>query len=45
MIQAQHFTEAIQTLDQPLTVETKPRKKIGFTVKEKQARYGKQSNR
>ncbi len=35
----------IQTLDQPLTVESKPRKKIGFTVKEKQARYGKQGNR
>ncbi|MBU1182921.1 MAG: hypothetical protein KKF00_12305 [Proteobacteria bacterium] len=35
----------IQTLDQPLTVESKPGKKIGFTVKEKQARYGKQGNR
>jgi len=28
-----------------LTVESKPRKKIGFTVKEKHARYGKQGNR
>ena len=35
----------LQTLDQLLTVESKPRKKIGFTVKEKQARYGKQCNR
>ena len=35
----------IKTLDQLLTVESKPRKKIGFTVKEKQARYGKQGNR
>jgi len=34
-----------QTLDQLLTVESKPGKKIGFTVKEKQARYGKQRNR
>ena len=35
----------IKTLYQLLTVESKPRKKIGFTVKEKQARYGKQGNR
>ncbi len=39
------FRIVFETLDQLLTVESKPRKKIGFTVKEKQAKYGKQSNR
>ena len=39
------FRIVFETLDHLLTVESKPRKKIGFTVKEKQARYGKQGNR
>ncbi len=39
------FRIVFETLDQLLTVESKPRKKIGFMVKEKQARYGKQGNR
>jgi hypothetical protein len=39
------FRIIFETLDQLLTVESKPRKKIGFTVKEKQARYRKQGNR
>ena len=32
-----------ETLDQLLTVETRPKKKIGFMAKEKQAGYGKHS--
>jgi len=39
------FRIVFEALDHLLTVESKPRKKIGFTVKEKQARYGKQDNR
>ncbi|MBU1183225.1 MAG: ORF6N domain-containing protein [Proteobacteria bacterium] len=39
------FRIVFETLDHLLTVERKPRKKIGFTVKEKQARYGKRVNR
>ena len=34
------FRIIFETLDQLLTVESKPKKKIGFTVKEKKARYG-----
>ncbi len=30
--------------DRALIVESKPKKKIGFTVKEKKARYGKHGN-
>jgi hypothetical protein len=33
------FRIVFETLDHLLKVESKPRKKIGFTVKEKQARY------
>jgi hypothetical protein len=39
------FRIIFETLDQLLTVESKTRKKIGFTVKEKKARYGKHGNR
>ena len=39
------FRIVFETLDQLLTIENKPRKKIGFTVKEKQAEYGKGGNR
>lgn len=39
------FRIVFETLDHLLAVESKPGKKIGFTVKEKQTRYGKQSNR
>jgi len=34
------FRIVFEALDHLLKVEGKPRKKIGFTVKEKQARYG-----
>jgi len=30
-----------ETLDQLITIENKPKKKIGFTAKEKHASYGK----
>ena len=39
------FRVVFEALDQLLTAGNKPRKKIGFTVKEKQARYGQQNNR
>jgi len=39
------FRIVFETLDHLLAVESQPRKKIGFTVKEKQARYGKQDKR
>jgi hypothetical protein len=35
------FRIVFETIDHLLTVESKPRKKIGFTVKEKLAKYGK----
>jgi hypothetical protein len=38
------FQIVFETLDHLLMVESKPRKKIGFTVKEKQAGYRKQRN-
>lgn len=34
------FQIVFETLDQLLTVESKPKKKIGFTVKEKIRKYG-----
>ena len=37
----QRFQIVFETLDQLLAVEIKPKKKIGFTVKEKQKAYGK----
>ena len=39
------FRIIFETLDQLLIAEDKPKKNIGFTVKEKMASYGKQSNR
>jgi len=41
----QRFQVVFETLDQLLTVESKPKKKIGFTVKEKQKAYGKKRKR
>ena len=37
------FRIVFETLDQLLTVESKPKKKIGYTVKEKQNAYAKRS--
>jgi phage regulator Rha-like protein len=37
----ERFQIVFETLDQLLTSESKPKKKIGFTVKEKQKAYGK----
>ena len=37
----QRFQVVFETLDQLLTVESKPKKKIGYTVKEKQKAYAK----
>jgi hypothetical protein len=39
------FRIVFETLDQLLTIENKPKKKIGFMAKEKQAKYGKGGNR
>ena len=39
------FRIIFETLDQLLSVESKPKKKIGFTLKEKKAGYGKHGNR
>lgn len=36
----ERFRIVFETLDQLLTVESKPKKKIGYTVKEKQKAYG-----
>ena len=36
----ERFQIVFETLDQLLTVESKPKKKIGYTVKEKQKQYG-----
>ena len=37
----ERFRIVFETLDQFLTVESKPKKKIGYTVKEKQKAYAK----
>ena len=37
----ERFQIVFETLDQLLTIENKPKKKIGYTVKEKQKKYGK----
>ena len=37
----ERFRIVFETLDQLLTVESKPKKKIGYTVKEKQKAYAK----
>ena len=39
------FRIVFETLDQLLSVESKPKRKIGFMAKEKQAGYGKRGNR
>ena len=39
------FRIVFETLDQLLTVESRPKRKIGFRAKEKQAEYGKRGNR
>lgn len=39
------FRVVFETLDQLLAVEYKPKKKIGFTVKEKQRAYGKKTGK
>jgi len=39
------FRIVFETLDQLLIIENKPKKKIGFMAKEKQAEYGKHCNR
>ncbi|MBW2608245.1 MAG: hypothetical protein JRD05_11485 [Deltaproteobacteria bacterium] len=40
-ISEERFRIVFETLDQLLSVENRPKKKIGFTVKEKQKAYGK----
>ena len=40
-ITEERFQVVFETLDQLLTVESKPKKKIGYTVKEKQKAYAK----
>jgi len=40
-ISEERFQIVFETLDQLLTIENKPKKKIGFTVKEKQKAFGK----
>ena len=37
----ERFRIVFETLDQLLTIESKPKKKIGYTVKEKQKVYAK----
>jgi len=39
----ERFRIVFETLDQLLTIESKPKKKIGYTVKEKQRAYRKKS--
>jgi len=39
----ERFRIVFETLDQLLTIESKPKKKIGYTVKEKQRAYGKET--
>jgi len=39
------FRIVFETLDQLLSFESRPKRKIGFMAKEKQAEYGKRSNR
>ena len=44
-VSEERFGIVFQTLDKLLQIEEKPKKKIGYTVKEKQARYGKKPKR
>ena len=41
----ERFQIVFETLDQLLTIESKPKKKIGYTVKEKQKIYVKRAKR
>jgi hypothetical protein len=41
----QRFQIVFETLDQLLTIESKPKNKIGYTVKEKQKIYVKRAKR
>ena len=41
----QRFQIVFETLDQLLTIESKPKKKIGYTVREKQKKYGKRAKK
>jgi len=41
----ERFRIVFETLDQLLTVENKPKKKIGYTVKEKQKAFGKKTKK
>ena len=42
-ITEERFQIVFETLDQLLTIENKPKRKIGYTVKEKQKKYGKKN--
>ena len=44
-ITEERFQIVFETLDQLLTVESKPKKKIGYTVKEKQKKYGEKAKK
>jgi len=44
-ITEERFRIVFETLDQLLTVENKPKKKIGYTVKEKQKAFGKKTKK
>ncbi len=44
-ITEKRFRIVFETLDQLLTVENKPKKKIGYTVKEKQKAFGKKTKK
>ena len=44
-ITEERFQIVFETLDQLLTIESKPKKKIGYTVKEKQKAYAKRTKR
>ena len=39
----ERFRIVFETLDQLLTIESKPKKKIGYTVREKQKAYAKRN--
>jgi uncharacterized tellurite resistance protein B-like protein len=41
----ERFQIVFETLDQLINIENKPRKKIGFTVKEKRSSYGNRKRR
>ena len=42
-ITEERFQIVFETLDKLLQIEHKPKKKIGYTVKEKQKKYGKRA--